>query len=53
MGPIAERLIAGVTAAAEGNRGATAQAKGLPFLIDNFKIAFHLDWSVIEYRHFC
>src|SRR5438552_5018357 len=47
MRAIAERLVGGVPTTAEPNGGASGQAKGLAFGIQDLKIAFHAQGSVV------
>jgi len=44
---IAKRLISGMAAAAQANRLASGEPERLAFLINDFKIAFHADWTII------
>jgi len=53
MGTVAKWLIHGAPAATEADRGAAAQAEGLPLGIDQFEIAFDAQRSVIVYGNFC
>jgi hypothetical protein len=48
--PVAKWLIARVAAAAKRYRRTPAQPEDISFLIDNLKIAFHSDGTVIENR---
>ena len=47
MRTIAERLVGGVPTTTEPNGGASGQAKGLAFGIQDLKIAFHAQGSVV------
>jgi hypothetical protein len=47
MRAIAERLVGGVPTTTEPNGGASGQAKGLTFGIQDLKIAFHAQGSVV------
>jgi hypothetical protein len=52
MSPIAERLICGVSAAAESDCGASGKAVGLTLHVDKFDFAFDAQWSIITYDNF-
>jgi hypothetical protein len=57
MRAIAKGLVGGVAAAAEAYRSPSSKAKGLPLGIDNLKITFDADGSVVidhdfRRRHF-
>ncbi len=49
---VAEGLVAGMAAAAQGDGRSSSKAERVAFLIFNFKIAFYSDRAVIKNRHF-
>jgi hypothetical protein len=53
MGAVAKWLIHGASATAEGDGGATTQAKGLALGVDQLKVAFDTQVSVAVYGDFC
>jgi len=52
VGAVAKRRVGGLTAAAESDGGASAETKGGSCLIDDFKITFDANRTVVEDRHF-
>jgi hypothetical protein len=52
VGPVTERLIARVAAAADRDESASAETKFPALLIHNFKITFDANGTVVEKRHF-
>jgi hypothetical protein len=53
MRAVTKWLIHGVAAAAQADGGATAQAEGLALGVDQLKVAFDTQVSVIVYGDFC
>jgi len=47
MAPVAKRLVGGLAAAAQTDRGTTAQAERLALRVDDFNFAFHADGSIV------
>jgi hypothetical protein len=50
---VAERLVGGMAAAAKSDGGASGETEFIPGEIDNLKIAFDQDWTVILECDFC
>src|ERR1039458_7161292 len=53
MGAIAEGLVGGLAAAAEGDDGASGETEGGAGGIEDFASALGADVAVIDYRYFC
>jgi hypothetical protein len=52
MGSVAKGLRFGVPAATQSDGGAATKAKGLSFLVDDFKIAFDLNGAIVSHTNF-
>src|SRR5215472_6191030 len=52
VGSVAKGLICRAPAPTQGHCGASAEPKRLSLLVDNLKIAFHTERSVVKNRHF-
>ena len=53
MGPVAERCVPGMSAAAERDRGAPSEPELLAILIHDGEVAFDAKWAVSENCNFC
>jgi len=47
MRSVAKRFVGGLAAAAQTDRGTTAQAERLALRVDDFNFAFHADGSIV------
>lgn len=50
---VAERLVGGMSATAESDRGASGETEFIPSGVDNLEIAFDQNWAVMFERNFC
>ena len=50
---VAERLVGGVTAAAESDGSTSGEAEFVAGGVDNFEITFDQDWAIMFERNFC